>query len=498
MGHSFEMLLLFGAAASAPATANPPSPWASLISQDVAAYCADIRGIHPGMVDPLHPAFAKHVNDACAAAASRAQSAASYLDWRETMEALVASFRDGHTNIRFAVEPSQVRWPGFLIDGQGGHWVVRRPAVDPVAPADSPPEGAMFLGCDGQSAEAFLKGRVDNKTVDWSKLPERTRQAYKAFITPQLDGAPAKVCRFEGEGKITQVTLDWRTIPLLQLQPHFAVYFRRGETQPPNAADFAADGHVWIRLGDVQNETTLKALESKLQANQARFRAAPYVVFDLRGNAGGSSMWGGRFASIFWGEETVEARRLADQSSNPNDNGKYWRRSKATGAKLVEEGNKFAARGPDFVEVAQFFRALGTEIAAAAATKGDGLLQDECCQFQQRKPASIPKAEYMGKAFVLTDAGCFSSCVVVMNTLKRMGAIQVGEASGQNEVWGESVGPIDLPSGLGSYRTSVSIIRQPRSALGGLPPDIAWPGAMDDDDGLRKWIAELASRTAKS
>jgi hypothetical protein len=95
--------------------------------------------------------------------------------------------------------------------------------------------------------------------------------------------------------------------------------------------------------------------------------------------------------------------------------------------------------------------------------------------------------------FVLTDAGCFSSGVVVMNTFKRMGAIQVGEASGQNEVYGESVGPFDLPSGLGWYRIPVSIIRQPRSSLGGLPPDVPWPGAMDDDAGIRAWIARLAS-----
>jgi hypothetical protein len=95
--------------------------------------------------------------------------------------------------------------------------------------------------------------------------------------------------------------------------------------------------------------------------------------------------------------------------------------------------------------------------------------------------------------FVLTDAGCFSSCVVVMNTLKRMGAIQVGEASGQNEVYGESVGPFHLPSGLGWYRIPVSIIRQPRSSLGGLPPDIPWSGAMDDDQGIHAWIAKLAS-----
>jgi hypothetical protein len=156
-------------------------------------------------------------------------------------------------------------------------------------------------------------------------------------------------------------------------------------------------------------------------------------------------------------------------------------------------GDEYAAEGPDFVELAQYWRALGDTIAAA---KEDGLYQDECCRPKPR-PSLVPSSTYTGKAFVLTDAGCFSSCVVVLNTFKRMGAIQVGEASGQNEVWGESVGPFNLPSGLGWYRIPVSIIRQPRSSLGGLPADISWSGAMDDDQGLREWIATLASVAGK-
>ena len=142
---------------------------------------------------------------------------------------------------------------------------------------------------------------------------------------------------------------------------------------------------------------------------------------------------------------------------------------------------------------AEFWRELGETLGAQ---EKDGLVEDECCQ---PGPAptdiDIPEPQYHGRVFVLTDAAAFSSGVVVLNTLKRMGAIHVGEASGQNEVWGESVGPLTLPSGLGTYRVPVSIIRQPRSSRGGLPPDIAWRGAMDDEEGIRAWIADLARET---
>jgi hypothetical protein len=489
--HIWAALLFPGALGASVATDSSASPWADFASRDVAAFCSDIRGVHPGMVDPLNPGFAKQVDQACEIASEKSRFVASFLDWMEVMQSLVTSFRDGHTSIRFTVVPAQLRWPGFLIDGQGGRWVVRRPSGIP-ATNSNPPEGAELVACDGRPAAEFLEQQLDRKTVDWSKEPERIRQAFRAFTTYRLDGPPpAKECQFRENGKIVNVALEWRPISYAEMQPLLAPYLRRGSSSRPIDVTFAPDHHVWVRLGNFLDETALKALEAELLAKQSLLRSAPYVVFDLRGNGGGNSTWGGRLASILWGKEAVEGRRLADQSSNPADYGKYWRASKAAAAKMHAAADEYAAEGPDFVEIAQYWRELGDTIAAA---KEDGLYQDECCRPKPR-PSVVPTPAYNGKVFVLTDAGAFSSGVVVMNTFKRMGAIQVGEPSGQNEVYGESVGPFNLPSGLGWYRIPVSIIRQPRSSLGGLPPDVRWSGAMDDDQGLREWIAKLASHT---
>jgi hypothetical protein len=489
MGHHLAVLLLWSATTAASEPDTAVGAWSSLAAADVSAFCSDVRGVHPGMVDPLSPRFASQVDRACELAAERSRRAGSFLDWMEIMQSLVTSFRDGHTGITFTVLPTQLRWPGFLIDGQGGRWVVRRPPTSPVADS-GPPEGAELVGCDGQPAERFLERQLDQKTVDWSKEPERIRQAFRAFTTYRLDGpAPARRCQFRWNGRIVDDSLEWRSISSVAMQPLLAPYLRRGATSRPIAVGFAADRHAWVQLGNFKEETALKALETELLAGQDRFRSAPFVVFDLRGNGGGNSTWGGRFASILWGADAVEGRRLAEQSSNPADHGKYWRRSKAAAAKMHAAAAEYAAEGPDFADIAKYWRELGDTIAAA---KDDGLYQDECCRPKPR-PAVVPRPQYAGKVFVVTDAGCFSSCVVVMNTLKRMGAIQVGEASGQNEVYGESVGPFSLPSGLGWYRVPASIIRQPRSSLGGLPPDIPWPGAMDDDQGLRAWVSRLAA-----
>ena len=99
-------VLLLGAIAAASATDSTASPWVNLASSDVAAFCSDIRGVHPGMVDPLAPTFATKVDSACNLASERSRAAASYLDWMEIMQALVTSFRDGHTGIAFTVLPT--------------------------------------------------------------------------------------------------------------------------------------------------------------------------------------------------------------------------------------------------------------------------------------------------------------------------------------------------------------------------------------------------------
>jgi len=470
--------------------AASPAPWAMLTEADVEAVCENVRDIHPGMRDPQTPGFAARVDAACIAADRSAATATAYADWRDTLQALITSFRDGHLNLRVNVEPVRVRWPGFLIDGRNGGYVVRYAAGLPTA-ENAPPEGARFLGCDGEEAETLLRGRLDGRTADWSKAPERIRQAYRLFIHHRLTGEPPlKRCRFQTEKGETAVELEWREAPQSQLNAALAPFTRR--VARGIGLEWLPDGGAWVQLGNVQDEGRLEALEAEMISSQSRLRAAPYVVFDLRGGAGGNSMWGETLASVLWGTEAVEGRRIADQSTDPAEYGKYWRASPEAVQAVRQAGDEFAERGPDMAEVAAFWR----EQAEVLAAKPDGdatLFMDECCRPNPAPPAASAPL-YSGKAFVLTDAGCFSSSIVVMNTLKRMGAVQVGEPSGQNEVYGESIGPIQLPSGLGSYRVPVTIIRQPRSSLGGLPPDVNWTGSMEDDEGLRALIADLASR----
>lgn len=489
--------ILLSVAAATPAGAqSAPDGWRQLAVGDVEALHDAVITLHPGIRDPETPDFAGRVEAAYAEARSRAETADSFLDWRAATLGFMLSFRDGHTIYRTNVAPVRVRWPGFLIDGREGGWVVRRPTG--FSAMAGPPEGARLVSCDGLEVETLLRERLDKVEADWSKAPERLRQAYRLFIDYRTDGpVPLTRCRFALDGVESAVDLTWTVETWSRLGTQLTPFNR--EVSRPIGMETLPDGGVWFGLGSFGDETALEALATVFESDIERIRAAPYVVFDVRGNRGGNSGWGDRFATALWGQAAYEAREARRIREAAGRGGKFWRTSPEAQAQARATAAEFATRGPDYESVVGYFS--GVADGMARWPDGDrSLYPDPCCT--PDPPAGsdpgvpiLPSALMTNPVFLLTDAACFSSCVLGGNKIHMMGAIQVGETTGQNEEYGEVAGPIDAPSGLGRYLIPLTIIRQPQSALVS-DVDIRWPGALDDETGLRRWIAELAATPA--
>jgi hypothetical protein len=282
------------------------------------------------------------------------------------------------------------------------------------------------------------------------------------------------------------VALKWRTEAASGVLDLALPLQRTPAARRPVSLAWRPDGSALVTIGTLGDEALLTALEARLTAEQARLRAAPYVVFDLRGNRGGNSTWGRRYAEILWGEAAVAARERPGL-------GKDFRASPETVEALKAVAAQFMGRGPETEPVVRYWLGLAERVAAAPE-HDRALFRDYGPE--EPKPAGPPPPSLYGRpVFVLTDAGCFSSCVIAADTLRRLGARQVGEVSGQNEEFGEAAGPLALPSGLARLWVPISIIRQARESLGGLPVDAPWPGALDDDPAIFAWIAGLAKAT---
>lgn len=487
------LIALFAALSfSAPAFATPH--WAQLAIADVERLHQSVVDFHPGMRDPETPDFAARVEQAYQTAKARAETAKSYADWLAATQGYMVSFRDGHTIFRPNLNPVRARWPGFLIDGQGGGWVVRRPLG--FAPnGTGPEEGARIVACDGKPIADVLESRLDGVVADWSKEPERIRQAFRLFIDIAIEGpAPLSECTFEGQGKVETRKLVWTIETWSALNAGFAPFLR--QVQHPIAVRGLPTGGQWVSLGSFGDETKLEALAQSLEADPAKLQSAPFIVFDLRGNRGGNSTWGERFAKVVWGEAAVAAKTDEIDRRPGRRAGKYWRGSFEVAEAARAVATEFEADGPDYAEVAAYWYEVADRIATAP--EGDrALVYDPCCdQIPPGNPAiAVPRA-YTKPVYVLIDAGCFSSCVLAANRLVEQGAIAIGETSGQNEEYGEIATPPPLPSGLARYFLPISIIRQPRETLR-VVPKVRWDGAMDADAEIESWIGQLAARSAR-
>lgn len=487
---ALSLLIASSAAASA-----PPSPWRQLVIDDLERLNRSVADLHPAMRDLETPDFAQRVAAAYGTARMRADKATSYADWLAATQGFMLSFRDGHTIFRPNLSPARARWPGFLIDGRAGGWVVRRPAGF-VRTGPGPEEGARVVACDGVPIAMLLEKRLDGVEADWSKEPERIRQGFRLFLDTRIEGPPPLTqCTLEWRGETATQKLVWTIDPWPTLSPGLAPFLRL--VSRPISVRATQAGGQWVSLGNFGDQAKLEALAKLLEADPTVLRKAAFVVFDLRGNRGGNSTWGERFASVLWGVAAVAARNAEIDSRFDRRAGKYWRGSPQVALAARASADEFKAQGPDYASVAAYWYEVADRIAKAP--DGDrNLVHDPCCDpTPPTGPVPLVPGAYTNPVYVLIDAGCFSSCVLAANRLIEQGAIAVGETSGQNEEYGEVTTPPPLPSGLARYLLPISIIRQPKSSLR-VEPRLKWAGALDDDVAIEAWLAgQIAPSSAR-
>lgn len=475
----------------APENGDPAADaWRTLAIADVEAIRAAVRDIHPGYRDPETPDFADRVAAAYGEARRKAGQAESFLDWRSATLGFMLSFRDGHAIYRLNAAPTRVRWPGFLLDAQGGHYVVRKPLLSRDSGPDVP-QGARVMSCDGIDIDTLLRERLDGTEADWSKPSERIRHAYKLLIDYRADSAvPVSTCRIAWEDVETEVELAWQTDLWSELAPALGVFSR--EVERPVALRMLPSGAYWLTLGSFGDEGGLMRLAEALEADLDRLRSSAFIVLDLRGNRGGNSGWGTTLAGLIYGESAVASHLARRDARSPPRHGKFWRATPAAAAQARATAKRFAQMGPEMAGPAEYFDDVAALIDSAPS--GDRALVKD--PWSSPEPSDQPQSAQIAPAFtqpvyLLTDAGCFSSCVLALDPLRAMGAVVVGETTGQNAEYGEVAGPLTTPSGLGRYLIPMSVIRQrPETLI--VVPDRVWSGAMDDDAGITAWIEGMS------
>ena len=292
-------------------------------------------------------------------------------------------------------------------------------------------------------------------------------------------------CLFEQAGKRQALKLDWMRIKRDSLLPRLQAAIGAG------AAGYGVrrvDGGYWISLQSLKDERTAGVVK-EVDDQKAALRAAPFVVLDLRGNGGGSSVYGRQIAVALFGREFVDAT-LGAQGSATCRGDVIWRAS---------EGNihnlEFLLRS-DAVHMPPEAKAIGEAQLLkmqAARTRHRALSGDINCPeaLLQAAPAAPPPSLLNARFLLLTDSLCFSSCLLVTEDFLNLGAFHIGQTTDAATHFLE-VREEYLPSGYSMFSTLQAVDPGSPYQIGPFEPDLVYNGAIADTRALEAWVVATA------
>jgi hypothetical protein len=467
---------------------TPPRDWSEALRVDATAMHDVIATDHPGPLNPADPFFAGRNDDQLQRALRRAQTARTFEDYFYAMQRYAASFDDGHLSYGvFGNTPDKVRrWPGFLTryDDRGNQ------AVFVAEPNSGVAKGARLLSCDGLSADVFTSNRLGSRFGRWMLASQHELLGAMAFLDvgdPYV--STPRRCRFSDGGKIIDIALEWRPPQENLYQRYVFATAKKAETE----WSILKDGTYWFRIPSFDGDPNspvgqrLRELINYVHLHAANIRTSPAIIFDLRGNGGGSSDWSAQIARLLWGEAKFQHRHEAPMTVS-------WRASKDNLSFLQSsyaERSKGGSLSPDaraWYEdtIANLQRALAAREALWLAKPGKA---DTRAQAR-----GMPSYRIRGPVYVITDPNCMSACLDAVDLWTSLGAVTAGRETGADTIYME-VRPVRLPTGIGGFSLPMKAYSgRRRGSNQPVLPKYRFGGDMADTPSLQKWIAAISKR----
>lgn len=333
--------------------------------------------------------------------------------------------------------------------------------------------------------DEILKYRFNNLEVNSKKV----RYAKKILIDDGIgERTHPETCLFETSGKQQTYEIVWKQVSTSQLvnklkQGKLPTQFELMEFKP---------NHYWATLPNfhpnADEEVQLKGVIKQMKA----LRNAELVVFDVRGNGGGSSQWGIDLASELYGKKYID--NVIEHA--PDNSYALWRVSSENIAHLDSINGsiltQFGADSEIFKEFSQTEQDM-----KASLLRGDTFVKQASSSEESDtsiKVTPTPMTEpslYKGKTALLTDSYCGSACLDFADlSLSIPGLVHMGEETSADTVYMD-IRMVTLKSGLGQFSLAQKVYRdRPRANNQSYIPQYLYQGKMTGTDGLQKWVIE--------
>lgn len=497
------VILLALTACSAPGPepdSAPSGTWSQTTVDDLHFIRATLRVNHPGPSDRQNPWFAEWFDEGFDLALELAEEAEDYAGYYFAIQRYMVGFQDGHLGAlgddRLAA-PLERRWPGFLVGLSGDEFVVTWSESGGSAEVDStemgaadpkstlPPVGARLVDCDGRAPGTWAEDILETYVGLWSVRGARRRLAPFLLIDERNPWVVMpRACTFERDGVTGLHELVWLPIPNAELAEKIEA--AQPTARPPIELRSFGEGHFWISLSsfNASDDEVVEGIEAVIDdvtRQIAALRDAAILVFDVRGNHGGSSTYGSMVAAALWGEDFIAAAR-------PRTEAVDWRVSRGNHRflrdfNLARTERRFGPDAPQTRSYAEFVAQFEDALA-----RGDTYLT----RTVDPAPSAIPANPVRARIFLLTDDQCFSACLDFADILRAIeGVTHVGLETSADAIYIDNRG-VWLPSELGRLGFSMKVYRgRVRGHNEPYVPHRTWTGDITDTRALERWIVSL-------
>ncbi len=470
------LLIAVLGAASANAATPPAAPdtaiaWRAMLDKDLAGAEATLNAEYIYAVDPGGMTWRETLDGALAQARADEAKVANQEGYQAVLRRFAGAFQDPHLRVRFQFEPASLKWPRFLVRYVGGHYKV---VVSDTAAVTA---GEEVSACDGAAVGSLIENTIAQEGYIPGIEASKAQAADALFVDAgsPLRAAP-KACTIGGR----EVALDWTSTDPAQLALKGAA-FAQIRNNEISAAPFGDDG-VWIRLGTFAPDKPAAEAYHALIKQMPDYRNKSIIVFDVRGNPGGSYDWFMAVLKALYGPEHVAyfARARTEITAafvHPLNYGS--KPSKAPAADPLDT--------PMDSELQTAYAAGPKEVVTTSGAKVYALTPA-----LKPRPAAAPASLSHAKIYVLADYGCSSACIAFLDEALRIpGVVELGTDTYVDRRSG-SPGVFPLASGMGAL-TVPAMVRDGRERGENVPrkPQIAYDGDMSDTTAVKAWVSSV-------
>ncbi len=470
--------------------AVPVHEWGAKAQMDLQEAHNTMLENHPGPVDKENPGFNAQAEASLQKAMSLALDVENQAGYAAVLLAYTSGFRDGHFGVYANAQNSgqaEFNWPGML-----PAWRAGQVRISHAEPAEDRFLGAELLSCDGRNPTDMI---LENVFQFSSGKPDQDaywgRYAYDLFIDSKnpLIARP-ELCDFKlASGEIETHQLDWRPT----VKEVFNVY--RWKTayglRPKTGMEEVRPGEFWINLPDFSpNEAgvaKIRAVFAEVIDRREEIRNAKSIVFDMRGNQGGSSAWGVEMIEALWGKDFYENLWPAE-----DDTYIEWRLSEGNVDHLDWILDYLLENGHDDI-VNDYFRPI-RDGAKKAFAQGHTFFQEpDFSSNKAEKPLSTVSSKPLANpvnapVYVLTHGTCASACLDFMDDILAIeGVTHIGYPTSSDTNYME-IRHSELSSGLATMAIPTKVYRNRLRASGETyDPEFQYDGFDWSDAAIKNW-----------